>query len=190
MMALWWVVPPVVLGGLWVRSCRTMDEAAAVDGANVLRAAVSYRGAVHLVRAENNSTPRGVTWDRYEVPARESGGVLFSPDDEAWRWLGFARFGAPPAAAVRAGPRIGAAAAGRRRLVAPWLFTRPYQAISLPSWPARAATAVPAAAVIRRLVRRARRARRGLCPGCGYDLRATEGRCPECGETAAARRGE
>jgi hypothetical protein len=32
----------------------------------------------------------------------------------------------------------------------------------------------------RRAVRR-RRATRGLCPYCGYDLRATPGRCPECG---------
>jgi len=39
-------------------------------------------------------------------------------------------------------------------------------------------------------IRRRRRARLGLCPGCGYDLRHSVGVCPECGRaidaTAAA----
>src|SRR5207248_529289 len=37
--------------------------------------------------------------------------------------------------------------------------------------------------------RRRRRARqRGLCPECGYDLRASPARCPECGLEPAAER--
>jgi hypothetical protein len=40
---------------------------------------------------------------------------------------------------------------------------------------------VPPALWLARSARGRRRTRRGLCPRCGYDLRATPGRCPECG---------
>ena len=36
------------------------------------------------------------------------------------------------------------------------------------------------------VLRDRRRGRHGLCPACGYDLRASPGRCPECGTAASA----
>ena len=49
-----------------------------------------------------------------------------------------------------------------------------------------ALTAVPPAAWLAVVARRRRRvARLGLCPACGYDVRASPGRCPECGRVVS-----
>jgi hypothetical protein len=60
--------------------------------------------------------------------------------------------------------------------------------LTLPYWAPLFAGAVLPLIVLRRAAREHRRrraARRGICPTCGYDLRATPDRCPECGATTA-----
>ena len=63
----------------------------------------------------------------------------------------------------------------------PWFL--PY----LPVWPGFAVNTIFYAAIFWLLfaipgwLRRRRRIKRGLCPACGYDLRASGGNCPECG---------
>jgi hypothetical protein len=63
--------------------------------------------------------------------------------------------------------------------------------MKLPYWlPLLASCLVPVWWFIAYRIRAQRRdrVRRGLCPECGYDLRASTGRCPECGTTIPAAR--
>jgi len=48
------------------------------------------------------------------------------------------------------------------------------------AWLLACSSVLPAAWVAQRMFRRRRRLK-GICPQCGYDLRATPDRCPECG---------
>ena len=58
-----------------------------------------------------------------------------------------------------------------------------YDALVLPYWLPVLMTGMPSLIVAWRrwASRAARRIAAGLCPACGYDLRASQDRCPECG---------
>jgi hypothetical protein len=53
--------------------------------------------------------------------------------------------------------------------------------VALPCWLLACLSAIFPSIAIWRHRKARRRARQGLCPRCGYDLRATPERCPECG---------
>jgi len=64
-------------------------------------------------------------------------------------------------------------------------FQTGFSYLHLPLWlPGLIAGALPACRTWSRFHKR-RRTRRGLCPACGYDLRASPGKCPECGRATA-----
>jgi hypothetical protein len=54
-------------------------------------------------------------------------------------------------------------------------------AVVFPYWIVTFLTALPSASCLATSFRRRHRFHHGLCPHCGYDLRATPERCPECG---------
>ena len=57
---------------------------------------------------------------------------------------------------------------------------------TIPYWFLAIATGVAPAVKIRCLLTNRIRTRRGLCPVCGYDVRATPHLCPECGTVPAS----
>ena len=63
-------------------------------------------------------------------------------------------------------------------------FALRLRSVSIPHWALAAVFSAAPAVALAGILRRRRRAGNGLCPSCGYDLRATPGRCPECGAGA------
>jgi hypothetical protein len=162
---------------LWLRSYAAAD---AVGYARRYGAGeVSFvNGRLHIWRwATTDPSLAGKTWWpgwRYSAPAPTNSWAYRIPGHIVTSSFSFAGMnylrhsfppgGAPPAAA---GDTV-------------WYFHAPAWMIQL------ATAALPAWWVYRRRRERVARARAlGLCPACGYDLRASPGRCPECGAAAA-----
>jgi hypothetical protein len=122
--------------------------------------ALSMAGVVRLERGDYPAAPGGWARDAYPVPAGTSPGL--------WGEIA-AREGGPLGRLGFAYARIDYGS-GELRLAA-----------YFPHWSVVALLAVLPAASVRATVRRRRRTATGLCPSCGYDLRATPDRCPECG---------
>ena len=64
-------------------------------------------------------------------------------------------------------------------------LTLRFTVVVIPYWLLITISALVALAPLRKIWIRRRRIRKGLCLGCGYDVRASTGRCPECGREIA-----
>jgi hypothetical protein len=59
-----------------------------------------------------------------------------------------------------------------------------FRAVGIPHWFLALLFAILPMFHVRAILRSRKCDRKGLCPKCGYDLRATPDRCPECGNLA------
>jgi hypothetical protein len=153
---------------LWVRSYRASDFVWSPDGANVLHI-VTGRGDMLLQWVSNK--PRSAWgrggWGHARNPPQDivSGNWRFWTQSQPRKLLWLITWGR----AIYG--RGGSSGSGFSVMFPYWLVT----VLTL---------AAPATALGKRFASR-RKHRAGLCPICGYDLRATPERCPECGTGAA-----
>src|SRR5688500_1589106 len=124
------------------------------------------RGAMWLAAAEGRAIFVSVehTEDR-RMPPREHARFTEAMAEREWTAWGFH---------VEGNPLRGWDARGERIAYGSWT------GVAVPFW-ALVLVSTPLPALwLRRRVRVRRLKRAGLCPACGYDLRATPNRCPEC----------
>ena len=128
----------------------------------------STPGAVEITAIHFESEPgrmaEGFNWYCDARRWSQSRGLI---RHESWVWYGFG-FDRSSETVKNNGPK----------------YTNYYWAISLPLWLLAIVFGIWPWMRWRARRRKRRRLAVGLCPRCGYDLRATPDRCPECGRIA------
>ena len=178
-----WIIGLALLAGvivLWVRSPHHAQVLAIRGPGGFLDGAAADRGGVLLALTEipfdgefgPTDAPGQLTASRVSLvaPTAEEFAPLhdaiFDPQNTPWSIFGFR-------------------GARGQLSIAPQLSPR-YSAVLLPYWFVIVLLFLPTAMLLRREWRRFQRKRLGLCPVCGYDIRASTNQCPECGTAIAA----
>ena len=125
---------------------------------------IGFRGRWVSARLESSSGNLAVVAISFSQPWSE---------DLGWYW----RAAGGPSPGQLPGARLGFGVLSRQ------IGTRHMRALCVPAWSVALMTATLPALGIWRWLRK-RRPAPGLCPACGYDLRATPERCPECGRVS------
>ena len=171
---------------LWVRSYWRYEEIS-FGGTRF-----AVRGASRSFTCESGAGGLYFYFDQAHF-LRASDAVRCAKEEQAFRYFGYDNpsypgptSDGPPSLWSRAGFHIARkteqidqnSTMGYDGFAADWFtslqITVPYYSVQLVS------ALLPVAALVK-IARRTHRQRAGLCPSCGYDLRATPDRCPECG---------
>jgi hypothetical protein len=125
------------------------------------------------------SRPETLTWVRSDGSNVVARGVYAGGGMASYEWttLPAMQFGGPLGYHRRtAGPLPPEVS----RLRPTWFSLPDYKSFATPMWIPAVVMAIAPVVWLMRLRSRRRRLP-GLCPRCGYDLRATPDKCPECG---------
>jgi hypothetical protein len=147
---------------LWVRSWFLVDELM-YPIRTAHHQVASYRGGVHYLVMLDAEMKEGPLYGQFDLSnVEDQWGLDQHIPATRTETLGFGF------------------AAGR--MIGPREMTHHYRVVRVPYYPLVAgAMTLPALGMLH-WWRGWRRVSRGLCRGCGYDLRESRGRCPECGE--------
>jgi hypothetical protein len=152
---------------LWVRSFWTVDFLLWRSGGYASVSVSVCRGSLDVMRAESIS---GAFEHVRVAPHAAACPRWASAAGLRWSAAGFAFYSEADVSPLEGGP-------GRKSV--------PFHELLVPMWAIVAAGALLPSGWTLGRARRRHRSRRGKCPVCGYDLRATPDRCPECGTIPA-----